>query len=128
MLDALYGTDAIDESISKIGPAGESYNPARGIAVFKFVHKFLDETFPLSNGDSHSDVSIYSLTNNDNGKCLHATLKDGKAATLNNPLCFAGYQSHKDGHLLRYRTHMHELLTYIVYKEALSYCLQIVSI
>ncbi|MGH8142066.1 MAG: malate synthase G [Steroidobacteraceae bacterium] len=46
LYDALYGTDAI------LGtpPPGNSYDPARGLAVIAWVRQFLDEVVPLASG------------------------------------------------------------------------------
>lgn len=58
LYDALYGTDAIDESEGRGRGAG--YNPERGAAVVARGRQFLDDHAPLAAG-SHSDVTAYRI-------------------------------------------------------------------
>ncbi|WP_459983106.1 malate synthase G [Nocardioides sp. AN3] len=56
LYDALYGSDAIPDSIgSRRGP----YNPQRGAEVIATARTFLDAHFPLD-GCSHNDVDDYA--------------------------------------------------------------------
>lgn len=84
LYDALYGTDAIDQSGDKA--PGKGYNPVRGDAVIAFARDFLDQSIPLTSG-SHKDVIAYTV---DSGS-LKATLKDGSHAALTNTTWFVGY-------------------------------------
>ena len=59
LLDAFYGTDA-GPPTDKF-PKGPGYQPARGAAVFKQTHAFLDANFPLSGGISWNDVTGISV-------------------------------------------------------------------
>ena len=100
LLDALYGTDAVDSTISKVGPNGESYNPTRGNAVFDFVFKFLNDSFPLAGGDgvSHAKSVGYKVES----KSLVVLLDGGATAHLVAPSHFVGYKNGSDGSLSRY--------------------------
>lgn len=84
LYDALYGTDAIDnsgESASTIG-----YDPIRGDKVIAFAKHFLDQAIPLSQG-SHSDVVHYSIVN----EKLRAKLNDHTFVSLKNNEKLVGY-------------------------------------
>ena len=59
LYDALYGTDAIDQS-GMLAPA-EAYNPKRGQAVIERGRAFLNEAIPLKEGN-HRDLKVYDLT------------------------------------------------------------------
>src|SRR6201999_2600469 len=48
LYDALYGTDAIDETGGAERTA--KFNPVRGARVIPFARKFLDDAAPLENG------------------------------------------------------------------------------
>ena len=84
LYDALYGTDAIDQSGDL--SAGKTYNPKRGDAVIAFARNFLDQSIPLAQG-SHRDVSAYRVE----GGRLKAKLKDGGESSLQSPELFIGY-------------------------------------
>ena len=84
LYDALYGTDAIDQSGDLA--AGKNYNPKRGDAVIAFARNFLDQSIPLAQG-SHRDVSAYRVE----GGRLKAKLKDGGESGLQTPELFIGY-------------------------------------
>ncbi|SAK43815.1 malate synthase G [Caballeronia hypogeia] len=84
LYDALYGTDAIDESGGAERTA--QFNPKRGAKVIAYARAFLDDNAPLAHG-SHADATKYSV---EQGK-LVVTLKDGKSS-LANPEQFAGFQ------------------------------------
>ena len=84
LYDALYGTDAVDQS-GDLAP-GKSYNLKRGDAVIAFAREFLDNSLPLANG-SHKDVAAYQVA----GGRLKATLKDGSESDLASPEWFVGY-------------------------------------
>ncbi|WP_233852922.1 malate synthase G [Paraburkholderia sp. HD33-4] len=85
LYDALYGTDAIDESDG----AGRTvdFNPERGAKVIAYARTFLDNSAPLVDG-SHADATKYYI---EHGK-LVVTLKDGGKSSLKVPRQFAGYQ------------------------------------
>ncbi|WP_321800352.1 malate synthase G [Caballeronia sp. J97] len=84
LYDALYGTDAIDESDGAERTA--QFNPKRGAKVIAYARAFLDDNAPLDHG-SHADAIKYSV---EQGK-LVVTLKDGKTGLANGEQ-FAGYQ------------------------------------
>ncbi|WP_250516582.1 malate synthase G [Caballeronia sp. INDeC2] len=85
LYDALYGTDAIDESDGAERTA--EFNPKRGAKVIAYARAFLDDNAPLDHG-SHADATKYSV---EQGK-LVVTLKDGGKSGLANAEQFAGYQ------------------------------------
>ena len=85
LYDALYGTDAIDEDGG--AQRTKAYNPVRGEKVIAFAKRFLDDTFPLSEG-SHRDAAAYAVHN---GR-LRVDLAGGASTTLKDPGQFAGYQ------------------------------------
>ncbi|MFF2246173.1 malate synthase G [Arthrobacter sp. NPDC058130] len=58
LYDALYGTDAIDQTGSL--RAGDSYNPVRGSAVVAAARRFLDTAIPLAEG-SHEEAVSYVI-------------------------------------------------------------------
>ena len=89
LYDALYGTDAIDQSGDLA--AGKTYNPKRGDAVLAFARNFLDQSIPLAQG-SHRDVSAYRVE----GGRLKAKLKDGGESGLQTPELFIGYNGHAE--------------------------------
>jgi len=85
LYDALYGTDAIDETDG--GEKTREYNPIRGARVIEFARNFLDQAVPLNNG-SHINAASYSIT----GNSLTVTLEDGSKAELRHTEKFIGYQ------------------------------------
>lgn len=86
LYDALYGTDAIDES-GGAERKGAEYNPLRGEKVIAFARRFLDEAAPLKAG-SHRDAAQYSVEYSS----LRVRLADGSVTTLAQPEKFAGHQ------------------------------------
>src|ERR1700758_1157687 len=84
LYDALYGTDAIDETDGAERTA--KFNPVRGARVIAFARKFLDDAAPLANA-SHKDATGYRI---ENGK-VSIALKNGTAA-LQDEAQFIGYQ------------------------------------
>ncbi|MDO4696224.1 MAG: malate synthase G [Neisseria sp.] len=84
LYDALYGTDAIDQS-GDLAP-GKTYNPKRGDAVIAFARDVLDNSLPLVEG-SHKDVLAYYV---EEGR-LQTRLKDGRSSGLKQPELFKGY-------------------------------------
>lgn len=82
LYDALYGTDAIDQS-GDLAP-GKAYNEKRGAEVFARTAAYLDMAFPLASG-SHADVTAYATENNN----FSAQTASG-AVALKDPTQFAG--------------------------------------
>lgn len=64
LYDALYGTDAIEESPGR--EKGTTYNPARGGLVIEMVTQELDRMIPLQDA-SHADVDRYVVLASGNG-------------------------------------------------------------
>ncbi len=89
LYDALYGTDAIEQS-GDLAP-GKGYNPKRGDAVIAFAREFLDSSIPLAQG-SHKNVTAYTVSE---GR-LKAKLNDGSESGLASPELFAGYNGSAD--------------------------------
>ena len=89
LYDALYGTDALDESAgaTRSGPMGEPYNPLRGAKVIEYARHVLDRTAPLAKG-SHVDSTGYAVKDG----ALAVTLQDGRTVGLKAPKQFIGYQ------------------------------------
>ncbi|MEM5316844.1 malate synthase G [Paraburkholderia sp. JHI869] len=85
LYDALYGTDAIDESDGAARTV--EFNPKRGEKVIAYARMFLDANAPLMSG-SHTDATKYYI---EHGKLVVA-LKDGGKSSLKVPRQFAGYQ------------------------------------
>jgi len=84
LYDALYGTDAIDESGG--AERGTIYNPVRGERAIAFGRKFLDSYLPLSN-ISHNAVAKYFVDN----ETLCVVQDDGSKERLQNNSQFIGY-------------------------------------
>jgi len=84
LYDALYGTDAIDETGGAERTA--KFNPVRGARVIAFARKFLDDAAPLENG-SHKDATGYRV---ENGKLVVALNKG--TTGLQDTAQFIGYQ------------------------------------
>ncbi|MGC4024576.1 MAG: malate synthase G [Mesorhizobium sp.] len=84
LYDALYGTDAIDDTDGK--QRGKGYNPARGKAVVAWARSFLNESVPLA-GASWTEAKSFAVTD----KKLAVTLLDGRTVGLKNASKFAGY-------------------------------------
>ena len=89
LYDALYGTDAIDQS-GDMAP-GKGYNPVRGDAVIAFARDVLDSSIPLAAG-SHKDVVAYQVK----AGRLNAKLENGSESGLAAPELFAGYNGSAD--------------------------------
>ncbi|MDO5666377.1 MAG: malate synthase G [Alcaligenaceae bacterium] len=84
LYDALYGSDAIDQS-GDLAHSGE-YNPKRGAEVIAFGRRFLDESIPLVEG-SHSDAVAYSIANGQ----LKVTLSNGNETALQQTELLVGF-------------------------------------
>lgn len=84
LYDALYGTDVIDETDGAERSGG--YNPERGRRVIAYARRFLDDTFPLSDG-SHADATDYQI---DAQGLLVACA--GRRARLVDGAAFRGYR------------------------------------
>ncbi|MEK6420274.1 MAG: malate synthase G [Burkholderia gladioli] len=84
LYDALYGTDAIDESNGAERSA--QYNPKRGAQVIAFARRFLDQAAPLAHG-THADSTSYRI---ENGK-LFVEL-NGSTTGLKDPAQLIGFQ------------------------------------
>jgi len=93
LLDALYGTDVIDEADG--AAKGSSYNPVRGAKVFAMVHKVLSDTFPLTAGD-YGGAAAFELRD---GRLAVVPKAGGPAAGLRSPEQFVGYTAAPDGSL-----------------------------
>ena len=89
LYDALYGTDAIDQS-GDLAP-GKGYNPVRGDAVIAFARDVLDSSIPLAAG-SHKDVVAYQVK----AGRLNAKLENGSESGLAAPELFVGYNGSAD--------------------------------
>ena len=89
LYDALYGTDAIDQS-GDMAP-GKGYNPVRGDAVIAFARDVLDSSIPLAAG-SHKDVVAYQVK----AGRLNAKLNNGSESGLAAPELFVGYNGSAD--------------------------------
>src|SRR5699024_12880 len=89
LYDALYGTDVIAETAG--AEKGTRFNPKRGAKVVAWAAKFLDDTFPLTQG-SHADASAYAIVD---GK-LAVTLAGGATVALTHTAQFAGYTGSAD--------------------------------
>jgi malate synthase len=63
LYDALYGTDVISENDGC--EKTNRYNKKRGEKVIAFTRKFLDQSIPLINGLSHTDVMKYHIENDE---------------------------------------------------------------
>ena len=83
LYDALYGTDAIDETDG--AERTSSYNPKRGSRVVAFAKSLLDEIAPLAFG-SHATARGYSVA----GGTLLVTQPDGSKVRLRDERRFAG--------------------------------------
>ena len=88
LYDALYGTDAIDETggCQKVGPSG-GYNPKRGAKVINYARHVLDRCAPLKIG-SHVDSVNYAIRAGQ----LTVTLANGTRTNLKNKAQLVGYQ------------------------------------
>jgi len=84
LYDALYGTDAIDDSGALA--RGPGYNAARGRAVIERVRAVLDQAVPLASG-SHRDATGYEVA----GGALRVTVNGGSQVALSRPAQFKGY-------------------------------------
>ena len=85
LYDALYGTDAIDESGG--AERGDDYNPVRGAKVIAYARQFLDSIAPLAEG-SHKESTGYTVERG----ALVVALEGGKTTKLADPKAFAGYR------------------------------------
>lgn len=97
LYDALYGTDAIDQS-GPLAP-GREYNAARGAEVIARGRALLDRIAPLQAG-SHADATGYTVA----GGALVVALGE-RTTGLADPAAFAGFTGAADeptGILLRH--------------------------
>ena len=85
LYDALYGTDAIDES-GELAP-GKGYNAARGAKAIERGRELLDQIAPLTEG-SHAHATLYAVENGE----LVVSLHGGASARLVDPGTFAGFR------------------------------------
>ncbi len=85
LYDALYGTDVIpeDDGAERAG----AYNPVRGERVINYAKEFLNQHFPLAEGN-HSGATAYCVV----GSELKVTLDSGAVASLATPDQFRGYR------------------------------------
>ncbi len=88
LYDALYGTDAIDESDG--AEKGPVYNPVRGRKVVTHTKDFLNEVAPLADGH-YADVVALSVSEANGRKALVFELENGAHTGLADPEKFAGY-------------------------------------
>jgi malate synthase len=88
LYDALYGTDAIEETGELA--RGKGYNPARGKAVIDRARAVLDLAVPLASG-SHRDVTAYSVKDG----VLSVALGSGHSS-LSTPSQLRGYTGRED--------------------------------
>ncbi len=91
LFDAFYGTDVLPETPG--AEKGESYNPGRGEQVIARANRFLDDTFPLTDG-SWSEVSRLHV---DGGE-LGLERSDGGRTGIKDPSAYAGH-AQQDGTL-----------------------------
>lgn len=84
LYDALYGTDAIEQSGDLAITSG--YNPARGAKVIEAARELLDEAAPLVQG-SHKQATGYQIRSGQ----LNVTLSDGNSTGLAQPEKLAGF-------------------------------------
>ncbi len=89
LYDALYGTDAIAESVALA--RGDAFNPARGAEVVRTASVLLDAMAPLARAGgghaAHAEVTRYASADG----ALLAHLADGGVARLARPEQFAGF-------------------------------------
>jgi malate synthase len=83
LYDALYGTDAIDETDG--AARSTEYNPKRGARVIAFARRFLDQAAPLADG-SHAEATGYKV---ENGELVVSM--NGRTTGLKNPAAFIGF-------------------------------------
>ena len=86
LYDALYGTDAIEESDGCERTSG--YNPRRGARVIAYARRVLDQYVPLSQG-SHADASAYTIVD---GQLAVSLASQPEPAHLADHKQFVGYQ------------------------------------
>jgi len=89
LYDAYYGTDLIPEDEGR--EKGSSFNPVRGEIVIEKAAAFLDEVFPLVEGN-HLAVKEYVVDDSANPARLRIKLTDGGNTELLRQEQFAGYQ------------------------------------
>ncbi|MFE6734857.1 malate synthase G [Microbacterium sp. NPDC057650] len=88
LYDALYGTDAIDQT-GELAP-GKEFNFTRAAAVVTRGRRFLDEIAPLTEG-SHTDATGYRI--DAEGLLAQTAAGDRRLAT---PTAFVGYTGEAD--------------------------------
>ena len=84
LYDALYGTDALPDSVGARGPG---YNKQRGAAVVARAKQVLDLVAPLVEG-SHADATGYTVVD----QHLQVQMAGGGYALLATPAKFVGYR------------------------------------
>ncbi|MEO1020231.1 MAG: malate synthase G, partial [Pseudomonadota bacterium] len=89
LLDALYGTDAIDEDHG--AERGPGYNPTRGARVMGYAKAFLDKVAPLKSG-THGEAVAYWI----DAGVLKIRHNDNTVEGLADPAQFEGHQGEAD--------------------------------
>ena len=97
LYDAFYGTDVIPEDAGY--EKGTSFNPERGKRVIEKAAAFLDEVFPLCEGD-HLSVSEYRVDDSVRPACLRVSLMDGSITGLLRQEQFAGHARQDNSQLI----------------------------
>lgn len=90
LYDALYGSDVIPHT-GKLKP-GKTYNALRGKEVIRFGRDFLDKHFPLDDGASHHDITLYQIYY----QKLTAVTKEGIYVGLKNSSQFVAFNGSKN--------------------------------
>jgi malate synthase len=91
LYDALYGSDIIPKT-GKLKPARGGYNELRGREVMKYCRDFLDKHFPLDDGASHHDVTLYQIYYQQ----FTAVLKKGTYVGLKDSKQFVAFNGSKN--------------------------------
>lgn len=91
LYDALYGSDVIPKT-GKLKPTRGGYNELRGREVMKYCRNFLDKHFPLDDGASHHDVTLYQIYYQQ----FTAVLKKGTYIGLKNSKQFVAFNGSKN--------------------------------
>jgi len=89
LYDALYGSDVIADTGALA--RGPGYNPERGARVVAYAGAFLDEIFPLEEGN-HAGCHGYLVVHDQGAGRLAVAQADGTLSGLADPGQFAGFQ------------------------------------